>query len=364
MHAYLFIHDSTALGGAEKNALKIISYVKSLGHPVYLLTAKKETLWKDFEKNVDGHLVTPFPYPRKLKSWIHILSFLYKTKKWMHSIATHWTIISIDSYSLWAALLLKNKNTIIKSIWQGEMVPHLIKKWNRYGAKRADSLWASFPIVKFIENQGGMDKPVHILNPYVNVETFNPNLFNKIESKTKLNFSLQSKIAICVGRIGEAKGQIWLAKSFLENTQLQNWHLLLVGPINEGRDKLQKLKLQDHNNRLHILENHQNIPELLAISDLAIFPGTCAESFGLSMIEALLMNLPTLVTAVGALPYLLKNYPGLIPVQQRDILLSIWASNDFSTLYPSKSLRSDLLTLLHHDTWQKAVSNLITHTST
>jgi glycosyltransferase involved in cell wall biosynthesis len=361
MRAFLFVHDSTALGGAEKVALAMMSHIRSMGHPVYFLTCKKEALWDEFVKISDGQYVTAFPYPRKLKSWVHAVPFFYRVKRWMLGLAKEWIIISVDSYSLWAALLLKTRDCVVHSMWQGEMVPHLIKKWKRYGALRADQLWASWPIVKFIEAKGGMGKPVHVLNPRVDLHQFNPSFFDKMALRHAFGFSVDAKLAICVGRIGEAKGQRWLAEGFLKHEGLKNWFLLLVGPINEGREVLMKLKTQDQGNRLRIFENRQDVAVLLAMCDLAIFPGTCAESFGLSMVEALLMDLPVLATKTGAFPYLLPGYDGLVSVDERDKMFSLWEKADFRDLKLSQSGKNHLRAILDLNCWLSSINELIAY---
>ncbi len=357
--ALLIVHDSTALGGAEQMLLAILKAARSWGIKTYLITRRKEALFAEFCALTDGHLVLPFPYPRKPKSWVHLLSFYCKTRSWVKRLPHPVCVLSGDFYSLWATLLLKAPDRTVYSLWQGALNPHSARKWAWYGANRADGLIAASPVIESMQKSGGIHKPFIVLNPTLDTQRFDPAIYDPVAIRQTLGFQSQDLLALCTGRIGEGKGQLWLAEAFLKDERLKHWKLLLAGPINEGHEFLNTLKALDTNNRLHLLGSRTDIPELLAIADLTIFPGNCPESFGLGVAEAALMNCPLLATAVGAIPYLLLEHPGLLKVENRALLFDLWANNPLESFKPSSAVRAHIKTLIDRTQWEATLKSLL-----
>ena len=349
--ALLIVHDSTALGGAEQILLEILKAARSWGMKTYLITRKEEALFADFCALTDDHLVLPFPYPRKPKSWVHLLSFYFKTRAWVKQLPHPVVVLSGDFYSLWAALLLKAPNRRVYSLWQGALNAHSGRKWAWYGANRADGLMAASPVIESMQKSRAIHKPFIDFNPTLDIQRFDPACYDSAAIREALGFRSQDLLALCTGRIGEGKEQLWLAEAFLKDERLKHWKLLLAGPINEGHEHFKTLKAHDTDNRLHLLGARKDIPELLAIADLTIFPGEFRESFGLSVAEAALMNCPVLATAVGAIPYLLQEHPGLVKVENRALLFDLWAHNPLESFKPSSAVRAHIKQLVDRTQW-------------
>lgn len=358
----ILLTDSTSLGGAELSLIEILKQLSEWRINSYLITTKKGELFDEFKKHTKEQLILPFPYPTKLASWIHYLSFKRRAFQFINAIPGNKVILVGDLYPLWAALhIRKQTNSPVYSIFQGEYVfenDSCPKKWIKYGANQANKLLASEPICTHINPLKLINKPVQCLNPKVNLSRFDHTLYNRNEIRHQLGFSSTDRLAICVGQIGIPKGQPWLAAQFLKNPNLyNNWHLLIVGPMRNKQDQVffTQLKLQDKTNKLHLLGLRKDIPQLYAASDLALFAGTINESFGLAVVEAAVMELPVFALKSGSIPYNLgKGYTGLFPKNQKDLLINAWLS---LTPENANSLKSEidvakLRNRLSQETWK------------
>lgn len=324
--------DSTALGGAELSLIEVLKQLREWGVDCYLVTAGKGELFSEFQKYTKRQLIVDYPYPTKLASWVRYFSFKKKVSAFVNEVPGRKIILVGDVYPLWGALLVKGETGVrVYSIFQGEYVfedDSCPRKWIRYGANRADRLIASEPICFHANALGVINKEVECLNPKVKLERFRKELYNRDAIRKELGFSSVDRLAICVGQVGKAKGQPWLAEAFMNNRQLyNNWHLLIVGPIRgeEERSYFNGLKAEDSENRLHLLGLRKDVPELYSAVDLAIFPGAFNESFGLAVVEAALMELPILALRSGSIPYNLgEGYHGLFDKEKKDLLIEAW----------------------------------------
>ncbi|MGA0164764.1 MAG: glycosyltransferase, partial [Bdellovibrionota bacterium] len=162
-----------------------------------------------------------------------------------------------------------------------------------------------------------------------NLKDHDPTLYLRDEIRS--NFSWGSdKLAICPGQVHEGKGQRWLIEQFLASKELyEHWRLLIVGPMRaEEKEKLAQILQKDTQKRVELLGRREDLPALLAASDLAIFPGKFRESFGMAALEAASMGLPLLLTAAGALAYNFEAYPGMVSVEGRPKIIELWESLD------------------------------------
>jgi glycosyltransferase involved in cell wall biosynthesis len=57
----------------------------------------------------------------------------------------------------------------------------------------------------------------------------------------------------------------------------------------------------------------EDVPELLAAADVFVFPTSTDEGLGLGPLEALSAGVPTVCSAVGDLPLLLRDAAALVP---------------------------------------------------
>lgn len=358
----VLVTDSTHLGGAEIYLLQITKELHKNHIPLHLLTSDNGHLLQAFSPYLQSTTFTQFPYPSKLFSWHKIFPFLLKNYQLLKKIKGNVTYLVNDVYPNWAVSLLKKCfNIKIISLWQGEYVftdNTCAKKWLKYGANTSDKLVASAPVADHLNQTNLLNKPVVSLNPRSDFARFNPTIYNKNLLRQQLGFSPQDNIAICVGQVGPRKGQEWLVEHFIANNTLNNnWKLLIVGPITpSSQEKWDTLKNSISPQKLFVLGPRSDIPELYTISDLALFPGTVSESFGLAVIEAALMQKPILALNSGAIPFTLgKTFPGLHNNKNPISLISHWQSLSPSTLHP---LIPSLSPSLTNNNWSEKILKL------
>lgn len=325
--------DSTSLGGAELSLIELLKEFGVWGIDTYLVTTKEGELFGEFKKYTKDQLVLAFPYPTKMGSWVYYFSFRRDVTRFINGILGEKVIVVGDLYPLWAALQIRRGTKApVYSIFQGEYVfedDSCARKWIRYGAEQADKLIASEPICSHINALGLIKKKVECLNPRVDLGRFDRRLYNREGIRDELGFLSTDRVAICVGQVGVAKGQPWLAEQFLVNPVLyNNWHLVIAGPMRneEDQDFFRDLKFRDKLNRLHLLGLRKDIPELYAASDLALFGGTINESFGLAVVEAAVMEVPIFALKTGAISYNLgESYSGLFSKNKKELLIDAWS---------------------------------------
>jgi glycosyltransferase involved in cell wall biosynthesis len=321
----------TNLGGAELNVLRILTHLRQVGCRTLLVTSSKDEIFDRFVSATDDQLVTGFPYPSKPSSWVHIPRFFIEVRRFLNRNKGKHILLSGDFYTLWGALMFKSKSRHVFSLWQGEYRFHddsCVRKWLRYGAAQADRLLSSQPVAAHANGLGMLQKVVMTLNPCVNEQRFNPALYNRDQLRQNYGWDTASHIAVCIGRIGEEKGQRWLAQQFLSDLRFpKSARLIIVGPGSSAcLEPLQKIELSSEG-RIQVWGSRSDIPELLAAADLAIQPGTFVESFGMSALEAALMRLPLLAFVGEALSFTLGcDYPGLVSLQKRHELMDRWLS--------------------------------------
>ena len=112
---------------------------------------------------------------------------------------------------------------------------------------------------------------------------------------------------INVGRLSIEKQQELLVYTFRDICSVcNNIKLFLVGD-GPDKDKISELvKKLDLSGKVELLGVRNDIPDLLADSDIFVFP-SYREAFGLSLLEAMASGLPVIVSNTGALPEIVEN---------------------------------------------------------
>lgn len=146
------------------------------------------------------------------------------------------------------------------------------------------------------------ERLVHINNG-VSGEKFNPIKYDRESIREKLNIEDQ-KVILFVGRLVREKGIRELLNAF-ENlaTDNKNLSLLLVGGgVTGDRDGLSPLSIVENmsssiKKNIHLLGLRDDIPELLAASDVFTLP-SYREGLPRSIIEAMAMGKPIVATDI------------------------------------------------------------------
>lgn len=112
---------------------------------------------------------------------------------------------------------------------------------------------------------------------------------------------------ICIANARPSKGVHVLLDSAKQLGSLHNLHLLLVG---RDMDSEQHLKLAEQSGmreRIHFLGYRTDVPELLAASQVQVQPSISGEGLPKTIIEAMAMAIPSVVTITGGGKELLND---------------------------------------------------------
>lgn len=142
--------------------------------------------------------------------------------------------------------------------------------------------------------------------------------YDKKEIKRNLNITGNQKIILNVGRLTEAKGQTFLIDAIFKIKQNYPEIKLLIAGEGELREvlvqKSKALKLEDH---VVFLGNRDDIPELLSITDIFVFP-SIHEGLPLALLEAMAAGRPIIATNIPAHRDLLSHMENALLVPPAD----------------------------------------------
>lgn len=113
--------------------------------------------------------------------------------------------------------------------------------------------------------------------------------------------------AICIANARPSKGVHVLLDSAKSLSKLDNLHILLVGRDMDTPDNLTLAKESGMENRIHFLGYRNDVPELLATSDMQLQPSISGEGLPKTIIEAMAMAKPSIVTTTGGGKELIKQ---------------------------------------------------------
>ena len=132
---------------------------------------------------------------------------------------------------------------------------------------------------------------------------------NLVEDKRrKLGVSHQETIVSTIGRLATMKGQIFLIRAAAEIIKEHPQTRFLIvgdGPDRELLEaKAQQLKLGD---RMIFTGFCEDVPTILALSDIVVIPSIYGEGGPLTLLEAMNMSKPVIGTPTGMMPEVILN---------------------------------------------------------
>lgn len=119
------------------------------------------------------------------------------------------------------------------------------------------------------------------------------------ELKNTLGFHKNNIVVGCVASLNQHKGHRYLLEAFRE---IDNAYLLIVG----GGPMAEELK--EYSFKLGISErtvftgHKMDVAPYISLMDIAVLPSSEREGLGISVIEAMALSKPVIVTAIGGLP--------------------------------------------------------------
>lgn len=127
-------------------------------------------------------------------------------------------------------------------------------------------------------------------------------LERRIRARQRLGLPQQSDVLVTVGRQEYQKGHVVLLRAMhIVAARRPNTYLLLAGREGSASDSLRsdisRLDLSEH---VRLLGHRNDIPEVLAASDIFVFP-SLYEGLGGAVIEAMALGLPIIASDLPAL---------------------------------------------------------------
>lgn len=113
--------------------------------------------------------------------------------------------------------------------------------------------------------------------------------------------------AICIANARPSKGVHILLESAKQLAHLPQLHLLLVGRDMDTEQNLRLAEESGMRERIHFLGYRTDVPELLAASQVQVQPSISGEGLPKTIIEAMAMGIPSVVTTTGGGKELLIN---------------------------------------------------------
>ncbi|BAU11562.1 glycosyl transferase group 1 [Leptolyngbya sp. NIES-3755] len=125
-------------------------------------------------------------------------------------------------------------------------------------------------------------------------------------------------VMIQVSRLEECKGHRSLFSALSELKAVPNWEVWIAGGAQRFQEQVYLTSIQQQVEELGLIDRvkflgeRTDVPQLLAAADLYCQPNCSAESFGISLVEALYAGLPIVTTAIGAAPEIVNHACGYL----------------------------------------------------
>jgi glycosyltransferase involved in cell wall biosynthesis len=144
---------------------------------------------------------------------------------------------------------------------------------------------------------------------------------NPIEIRNNYKIALTDPVIGIVARVVADKGHEFFLKAGakLISGQFKNLKLLIVGDgphLSNMRNLAKQLKIE---NSTLFLGNMQDVTHALSIIDVFVLPAIWREGFGLSIVEAMAVSKPVIVTNIWALNELVQDGVNGLLVNPKDV---------------------------------------------
>jgi glycosyltransferase involved in cell wall biosynthesis len=146
-----------------------------------------------------------------------------------------------------------------------------------------------------------------------------PSQERRAAARAALGIAPQAKVLLTVGRQAVEKGQIYLVDAFERvATRWPEAQLLIAGdPSTETVELQARRAARGTPDRIRLLGQRDDVPDLLAASDVFVFP-SLREGFGGAMVEAMAMGLPVVASDIGPLREIVDHGRSGLLVPPRD----------------------------------------------
>lgn len=309
--------------GAELSLLDLTKYAKSKGFRIFVFGQNRGDLHSEYEEISESITYLKFMYPRKLNNIFRYNEWKNKFYQFVENLGGNTWVWVGDMHYLFSVTRFKfKKNVKIVGQWRGEYVfgEEDANKWVRYGANKADALITSPFVAQDLNSQKKLNKNVCSLTPSLDLGKFNPDLYEKKALKKEYGFA--SKVILMIGRVCDKKGQFWFCEEWIKKNLGKLADLVVAGYADpEDLNRMRDLTKKD--STIKYLGVRSDIPELIAASDIMVFPGTFRENYPRVLMEALVMKIPFVTYDVGVTGMILGNCPFLTKSGDKEKFIEI-----------------------------------------
>lgn len=159
------------------------------------------------------------------------------------------------------------------------------------------------------------------------------------DKKKEFGLGKDNPIVLNIGRLHPQKGQLCLIEAFnLVYKRNNKCRLIIIGKgyfKDTLKNKVKELKLE---RVVVFLEGRKDIPEILKISDVFVFP-SLYEGFGIALVEAMASGLPVIASNIDVLKEIVDNNINGILIEKGD---HVKLAETISNLIDNAELRHSL----------------------
>lgn len=301
-------------GGAEKQAERLSTWLVQHDVPVLMITRQYDNLPRHEVRNgIEIHRV-----PTLKGKGLSALSFtlggvwtMLRHRQRFNIIHSH-QIYSPTTIGWIGKRLLRHPLVVNLHLGGKEGDLQRLLRNSRTGTARlerlkrdADAFIAiSGEILNELREQGIPDEKIHVL-----VNAVDPNIYRPVDAAEKqrlrqqLGLPLDAPIVVIVARVVEIKGHAVLLKAWRDVPAPA--HLVVIG-TGDLEESLQAQVNSEMPGRVTFTGTRDNVHEYLQAADAWTLP-SYGEGLPVSLLEAMSVGLPVVVTPVGAMPEIVQD---------------------------------------------------------
>lgn len=305
-----YIIESLGSGGAERLLTYTLKNINKNNFSVIVVCLIKPLNFKEELENSGIDVVCL--NAKNLHTFFHIILRLYRLiiKKRPDIVHTHLYFANI--YGRIAAKLAGVKS-IIATLHNPDYTYENNGGWkykirkiiDKYTGKVCNSCFIAVSnfVKKDFEKQLGF-RNIKILHNCVDSSIFNK---SKGSARNEFGINRDDFVILNIGRLHSQKGQLCLIEAFnLVYKSNNRCRLIIIGKglfENILKNKTEELNLE---REIIFLENRKDIPEIMKISDMFVFPSNY-EGFGIALVEAMASGLPVVASKIDVLKEIIDD---------------------------------------------------------
>lgn len=295
----LFVIDNIGGSGAERSLIEIAKNLKRY-EPVFVHVYQIDILKQSLlDAGINVHSLN-IPEPRNFAEAAKALAKVYDEEKpdIIHSTLYKSDIVTRrlrDRYDIPLVSSFVNnsysKLRFEKMSLTMKLKMRLVQLYDTYTSRKVDFFFSNSETIKRSKGRSTLVNPkkIKVIHRGRNIESFTNDFDDQVLRNLKQSLGVENKkILLNVGRMIERKGQMDLVNAMPEIlTQEPNAVLLIAGHGSfevELKKRVKKLNLEEN---VQILGRRHDVPELLALADVFVFP-SYFEGLPGSLIEAML----------------------------------------------------------------------------